>query len=657
MAELLEQLRSGTLDWTDPRISSLFSWLGAGQRRFELQELLRDAASNIHTLTAAHARQLIDLLIELELIDRAYAVSALPQLAADPEIAAQRAQLAMRRRDYASAIAASEVAIAALLQPGLSIDECLRLCVAGAPAEGMLRFERHVLAERKHLSERLALRWEALHRAGLSRDASLMQLMCQRYFPDRASVWSTAGNHALDAGDLSSAENYFQRCLKLDASWTAALAGLAIVHERRKNWAAALPYRRRVLEVENALARDDAASLQRRLRYAAALARLGHWEQAEPLFRSAARSPMLAQLPAEKPVLLRVFSQELYAPAIVVALSHTTEPEHQHHQDPPPAPHRYENASQAPEKLALQTQPERTPPVASICDAQVQREADKPYDQPVPQRTEAGSAQQTASFHTAPARSHEISAQQTPTRAPQVALLEAPTPSRATTAKQPPTRLDQQEVGLCREAGLSHSAAEKAQQEAALWGARHAPALALARHEAALLERLRLRLMAAAITPSEQRLALAFCAYLSGELERAFELFDQVELDRPDDLAVHYLLWRCASALAHEQAASIRVFAEDAARARWAERERSAPLVAELGYALAILPSLAPEVRAAGYVLPFDELEELELIEAPLLVQLAQLTAFRAVHQAVGHSPLAAAAASTEALTTLAASR
>jgi tetratricopeptide (TPR) repeat protein len=512
LAALIEQLGSGACDWTDPRIPALLAWLRAGQRRSELQALLRSTASRMQTLPAVHALPLIELAKELELIPLAFALSALAQLASDPAVAAERARLAMHMRDYTSAIAASEVAIAALLQPGMSIDEFLRRCVAGAPAEGMLRFERHVLADRTHLSERLALRWEALHRAGRSRDASLMQLMCQRYFPERASVWATAGNHALDGDDLSAAEQYFQRCLQLDPSWHAALAGLAIVHERRKDWAAALPYRRRVLEVTRALEQADAASLQRRLRYAAALARLGQWTRAEPLFRSAAHAPAVAQLPAEHPVLLRVFSQELYAPALVSALL------------------------------------------------------------------------------------------------------------------------------------LRDSKETSAGQE---------PAVTLAQHEAMLLERLGLQLAAAEMTAPDARWAQCLCAYLAGQLERAYELLDQVEVDRPDDLAVHYLLWRCASAVGHEQAPSIRVFAEQAARTLWAERERAQPSIAQLGYAVAIVPELASQVRSAGYSVPADALEELDPIDAPVLTQLERLAAFRATHQAAGHSPLVAAAASTHALAAL----
>lgn len=511
--------------------------------------MLRSTASRMHTLPAVHALPLIELASVLELIQLAFALSALPHLASDPEVAAERARLAMHLRDYVSAIAASEVAIAALLQPGVSIDALLRLCVAGAPAEGMLRFERHVLADRTHLSERLALRWEALHRAGRSRDASLMQLMCQRYFPDRASVWATAGNHALDSDDVAGAEAYFQKCLVLDPSWTAALAGLAIVHERRKDWASALPYRQRVLETTRAHELDDAASLQRRLRYAAALARLGQWQKAEPLFRSAARAAEIVQVPAEHPVLLRVFSQELYAPALVRHLL----------------------------RLGALT-------------------------------------------HTA---SKPAAAEPAADRKPERPLAQAPT--------EPAARGEHDAPGA---------------QE---------PAVALALHEAALLAQLGLQLSATTLSAADLPWALGLHAYLSGELERAYELFDRAEVDRPDDLAVHYLLWRCANAIGHEQAASIRAYAEEAARTFWAAREHTQPSPAQLGYALAISPELAPAIRAAGYNRPTDALEELDPLDAPVLAQLENIAAFRATQQAAGRSPLVAAAASTHALAAISA--
>jgi len=646
MAVLLEQLRDGAVNWTDPDVPKLLAWVRAGQRRSELQGLLRATTCRMHTLGVAHARSLLELLVDFELVSLAYALSALPQLASEPEIAAQRARLAMRLGDYASAIAASEVAIGALLQPGLAVDEFLRLCSAGAPAEGMLRFERHVLAERAHLSERLALRWEALHRAGRSRDASLMQLMCQRYFPERASVWATAGNHALDGDDLSSAEAYYRRCLQLDASWPAALAGLAIVLERRKDWAAALPFRRRVLEVTRALESDDAASLQRRTRYAAALARLGQWREAEPLFRSVARSPNIAQLPAEHPVLLRVFSQELYAPALVSTLLHLDPDE-----DPSEAPDERSpapgNATPAATRLdqPLTASGSAMPAAAATQTAEAPGPRSRPLGNASPEAP--SSAQHKAQPLTA-ARDHDQ-----PLSAAADATPAATRPSSTPHKAQPLMAAhDQPRAGASGAHGTDGDTA-RAQREAALRGARLEPALALARHEAALIERLAQQLTAARLSPADERWARGLCAYLAGELEHAYALFDRAELDRPDDLAVHCFLSRCASAVGHEEAASIRAFAEQSARALWEARERTPPSPAQLGYAIAILPELAPLARATGFSVAPDALEELDPIEAPLLVQLERLAAFRVTHQAAGHSPLVAAAASTHALAAL----
>jgi hypothetical protein len=599
---LLEDLSRGATDWNDARIPALLAWLRAGQRRSELQAVLR--SSRLGTLPPARATELTRLLSDLGMLELAFAVSAQPALRGDPELAAQRARLAMQRRDYPEAIAASELAIGALLQQGLSVAEFLRLCTAGAPAEGMLRFERHVLAERAHLRERLALRWEALHRAGRTRDAHEMQLMCQRYFPERASVWATAGNHALDADDLVAAEGYFEHCLKLDASWTAAVAGLAIVWERRKNWPRALPYRQRVVELEHALQRDDAASLQRKLRYAAALARLGRWRDAEPLFRSAVRARALAQLPAERPVLLKVFSQELYAPALVDALL------------------------QAQPTMSLGT-PSSPPPAARQATTASEPAAGRP-------QLAAADQQSAAALRTQP----------TATSASDLAA--ARPPLDASSAQLHRQRAADRSNGAdLRTSVASALPAAPRAVGAGLSSALQEPAVVLAQHEAELFVQLRLHLTAAAMSEPERRWALALCAFLSGELEQAYELLDQVEVDRPEDIAVHCLLLRSALAIGHAQRASIRAFAEGAARVLWDARQSATS--EQLGYAVAILPELA---KSHDYTAP-EAVEELEPRAGPLLEQLERLAAFRAVQQAAGRSPLIAAAASTHALAAL----
>lgn len=569
----------------------MLEWIRVGQRRPELQGLLRRTNATLSTLTAVNARGLAELLWDLGMVEAAYAVSAQPSLSADPELAAQRARFAMHLRDYPAAIAASDVAIAALLQPGLAIEEFLRLSSAGAPAEGMLRFERHVLGSRAHLSERLALRWEALHRAGMRRDASLMQLMCQRYFPERVSVWATAGNHALDTDDLEGAEGYFQRCLQLDANWTAALAGLAIVCERRKQWAAALPYRRRVVVVKKALERDDAANLQRRLRYAAALARLDHWREAEPLFRAAVSCSALSQLPAERAVLLRVFSQELYAPALVAALDSGTKQADT--EDPAITLAQHEAALLEQLASTLRGQPNS--------GDRAKREGAGLMP------TEAASA---------------LAMKKADSAAGSSARREQPHPVSADTVER-------------EDASVVLPEAERARALEPAGGVGVEPAASGA------------HVGSSAAGDAELRWSLALCAFLSGDLERAFEWLDQVEVQRPDDLALHYLLWRCASAIDHPQTASIRSFAEQAARSAWATPDALSQQAR--GYALALVPSLHRDPAA----LPMTALEELQPLEGPAVAQLERIVAFRALNEAAGASPLSAAALSTLALAAL----
>lgn len=241
------------------------------------------------------------------------------------EPACQRAREALRAGKPELALAEADAAIELVLQHGLRVPEFLSLARRSAPSEILFRYERRAVARSQSLHLPLALRWEALRRAGRSAEAREMRSVLLRLFPERASVWAEAGNHALDEQDLPRAEQYFERCLSLAPDWTAALAGKAILAETCKQWDAALEYRRRVVEVERALSRDDAPSLQRTLRYAAALGRVGRWDEAAPLFRRCALRGAFAQLPAERPVLARVFSRELYAPAMFALLA--TEPQ------------------------------------------------------------------------------------------------------------------------------------------------------------------------------------------------------------------------------------------------------------------------------------------------------------------------------------------
>lgn len=299
-AELLELVASAH---AHDRRQQLLAWLRTGGAA--------PAVSSDAVLETSEA------LAERGFVAEAWALSE--HAAHDTGVAGARADWAMRLGCYEDALAASELAITGLLHDGLTLEEFLRLSARGAPAEGLMRYARSAVVRLRPLHEPIAIRWEALHRVGRTRDAQLVRAACLRLFPDRASVWATAGNHALDAGELALAEHYFERCLQLDRAWTAGLAGLAIVNESRKAWARALVFRKRVVEVERALERDDAPSLQRAMRYAAALARLERWREAEVVFRRCARPGAFACLPAERLVLLSVFSRELYAPALVVA--------------------------------------------------------------------------------------------------------------------------------------------------------------------------------------------------------------------------------------------------------------------------------------------------------------------------------------------------
>jgi hypothetical protein len=182
---------------------------------------------------------------------------------------------------------------------------------------------------------------------------------------------------------------------------------------------------------------------------------------------------------------------------------------------------------------------------------------------------------------------------------------------------------------------------------------------------------------------------LALCAYLAGELEHAYALLDHVEVDRPDDVALHYLLWRCASAIGHSQTASIRSFAEKAARDVQAMPSAHSEL--QRSYAAALVPGTGRRVHAqqamplaaagapaahsewpptaggqarpaatedapesaAPLVATALDLATLEPVQGSALAQLEHIVAFRALHEAADGSPLAAAVSSTLALTAL----
>jgi tetratricopeptide (TPR) repeat protein len=307
-------------DLAHPLTSNFAALASASGERELLLDLIERGAASIVQLNAEHGLEIAEALAALGLENEAYELTTRIAAAEDPAVARWRARCAMRLGRYEAAIAAADVAIAALLHIGLSVEEFVRLSARGAAAEGLLRFERGAVARIGHLHEPIAIRWEALRRSGRMREASLMRTLCIRHFADRASVWATAGNHALDDADFDSAERYFDQCLQLDHAWTAALAGKAIVLETRKLWSQALEYRERVVQVESSLGREDAPSLQRVIRYAAALGRVGRWDEAGVLLRQCVRLGAFAALPAERSVLLRVFSRELYSPALIAAM-------------------------------------------------------------------------------------------------------------------------------------------------------------------------------------------------------------------------------------------------------------------------------------------------------------------------------------------------
>jgi tetratricopeptide (TPR) repeat protein len=314
LVELADRVGS---DPGHPLVPELLALARTGDCRSELQHWLDVVSPALVHQPSGRLLEVCETAAALGLVEVALDLAQRASCAAEPEVAAQRGAWAMQLGRHELALRAADAALAGLLQPGLAVEEFLLLVARGAPPEGLLRYGRDDVARRASLREPIALRWEAARRLGLAREANLMRLLCLRYFPERASVWATAGNQSLDEGDLATATGYFRRCLALNPDWTAALAGMAIVLEQQKDWEAALPFRRRVVEVERALEHDAPASLQRVLRYAAALARLGRWHEAQPLFRRCVALGAYASLPAERPVLERVFSRELYAPALI----------------------------------------------------------------------------------------------------------------------------------------------------------------------------------------------------------------------------------------------------------------------------------------------------------------------------------------------------
>ena len=313
-------------DVAHPALPELLDSARRGGCRSGLQAWAQRAGTALRNLPAQQLLPVCEALAALALLEEAVSLTQHAVCAREPQVAARCGAWAMQLGRHEQALLASEHALRGLLQAGLEPDEFLRLVVRGASPEGLLRYERDTVAQRAQLREPIALRWEAARKLGRTYDANLMRLLCLRYFPERASVWATAGNQSLDENDVEAAAGYFRCCLRLDPDWTAGLAGMAIVLERQKDWQAALPYRKRVMEVEHALEHAEPASLHRVLRYAAALGRLERWDEAEPLFRHCAAHGAYEKLPMERPVLARVFSHALYAPALITAFYRDTAP-------------------------------------------------------------------------------------------------------------------------------------------------------------------------------------------------------------------------------------------------------------------------------------------------------------------------------------------
>lgn len=232
----------------------------------------------------------------------------------------EAAVAAMKSRDFAAAVALADAALAKMLKPGVTVERFVEGALRGDDPESLLIFHPSDVARLPQLREPLALRWEALRLGKRMAEAAQLRELCIRYWPERISVWETAGNQALDETQPEEAERYFDRALALDATSRIALAGKAVARELQKDWPGALVLRREVADQEQAWVKDDPVSLHRVLRVAANLGRMGRWIEASPHFRRSVARGAYAKVPPERPSLLRVFSAELYAPALIVGM-------------------------------------------------------------------------------------------------------------------------------------------------------------------------------------------------------------------------------------------------------------------------------------------------------------------------------------------------
>jgi tetratricopeptide (TPR) repeat protein len=258
-----------------------------------------------------------ETLARCEWFAHALALLDLAHAPEDASVAHQRARWAMRLGDYARVVTASELAITSMLRVRMPFTNLLARAREGTAPEALLCFDRHDIARLSRLRMPFVLHWEASHRLGNRALAGQLRDLCLAFWPERRSVWEAAGQHALDDGQPDAADGYFSRALALDPSSITALAGRAIVCEIHKDWHAAATLRRVVADKTAAWQADDAASLHRVIRYAASLGRLDRWREAAPHFMHAWHAGAFRKLAPERGVLLRVFSEELYAPAAV----------------------------------------------------------------------------------------------------------------------------------------------------------------------------------------------------------------------------------------------------------------------------------------------------------------------------------------------------
>ena len=238
----------------------------------------------------------------------------------DPLLASLAAQQKYHLGAYREAIEASDTVIASMLRRPMAIDHFVQACARARRPPRLLRYRPTEVLQLAHLRQALVIRWNALHQLGDHHRAEAMRRACQRLFPRQRSIPVIAGNHALDRNEVEAAKGHFEAAIALDPAEVGAISGLAIVNEMQKNWPAALVLRKQAAELSDAFAREDAASLHRVIRYAAALGRLQHWQEAGPWFRRCVRRGAFEKLPQERAVLLQAFSGPLYSPGMVIAM-------------------------------------------------------------------------------------------------------------------------------------------------------------------------------------------------------------------------------------------------------------------------------------------------------------------------------------------------